>query len=306
LRLRADDDAVRQFREALRNLARLQEKAAPWRGYIDREHSLLGVELVQPGRILEKRWADCATAVAFSATLSPPWHALEELGLPDDRTDTLAIPDLVDSAQRLVLRYTGLSTRYDDREGNLPQLAHLLSLLPDSTEGGWLVFFPSHAFLEAAATALQAYPVQVVPHRAGTPPALAQRLLERAEGPALHLMALGGAMAEGVGWEQADLHGAVVVSPGFHPPSPDRELRRIVWDDRGEDGFLRAYLLPSMARIVQAAGRLLRSTEQRGVILLVGQRFGRHDIAEALPASWRESMMVEEQQALVEAIREWW
>ncbi|MBD3165763.1 hypothetical protein GF324_04135 [bacterium] len=306
LNLRTETEQEIEFQRLVARTAAMQRNAEAWRGYLDRENGLLGIEPVQPGRLLKRRWAETVSTIAFSATLSPPGHVLEELGLPEDRSDAISIPDFTEPDRRLVLRYTGLSTRFDDREANLPQLAHLLSMLPAATDGGWLVFFPSHAYLEATASALAAYPVEVVPHRAGTPPLLTRRLLERAAGPAVHLMALGGAQAEGVGWECADLHGVVVVGPGFHPPAPDRELRRILWDVRGEDGFLRAYLLPSVARIVQAAGRLLRSLEQRGIVLLVGQRFGRHDIAEALPDSWRESECVEDMRELLQRINTWW
>jgi len=80
----------------------------------------------------------------------------------------------------------------------------------------------------------------------------------------------------------------IVVSPALPQVSPERELLKRYFDERGGQGFAYAYLVPGMTRVVQAAGRLIRSAEDRGVIVLVCRRFLQQPYVSLLPEDWTQ------------------
>jgi Rad3-related DNA helicase len=104
--------------------------------------------------------------------------------------------------------------------------------------------------------------------------------------PVLLLAVLGGAFAEGVDYPGEMLSEVVVVSPALPQVGPERELLKAYFDDRYERGFEYAYLVPGMTRVVQAAGRLIRSAEDRGVIVLICRRFLAAPYRSLLPDEW--------------------
>jgi DNA excision repair protein ERCC-2 len=104
--------------------------------------------------------------------------------------------------------------------------------------------------------------------------------------PALLLAVLGGVFAEGVDYPGEMLSEVVVVSPALPQVGPERELLKDYFDDRYERGFEYAYLIPGMTRVVQAAGRLIRSAEDTGVVVLVCKRFLAEPYSSLLPHEW--------------------
>jgi DNA excision repair protein ERCC-2 len=99
---------------------------------------------------------------------------------------------------------------------------------------------------------------------------------------------MGGALAEGVDLPGDQLIGAVIVGPGLPAPSFERDQMRRYFDGRGRDGFAYAMLYPGMQRVIQSAGRVIRTMEDRGVIALLDERFARPPYAGCLPADWYE------------------
>jgi DNA excision repair protein ERCC-2 len=98
----------------------------------------------------------------------------------------------------------------------------------------------------------------------------------------------GGMYAEGVDYPGELLSGVFVVSPALPQVSFERELLRRYFEEREEAGFDYAYLQPGMTRVVQAAGRLIRSETDRGVIALICRRFLEEPYARYLPRDWYE------------------
>jgi DNA excision repair protein ERCC-2 len=117
-----------------------------------------------------------------------------------------------------------------------------------------------------------------------------QQLLEALSSPppggTLLFAVSGGMYAEGVDYPGELLSAVVVVSPALPQVSFERELLRRYFDDKEEAGFDYAYLQPGMTRVVQAAGRLIRSETDRGVIALLCRRFLEEPYASRLPRDW--------------------
>ena len=97
---------------------------------------------------------------------------------------------------------------------------------------------------------------------------------------------LGGIFAEGVDLPSGALSGVIVAGPALPPVGLERDLLRTCYQERYGAGFQYASLIPGMTKVIQAAGRLLRSPDDRGVIVLVGRRFVWRDYRALLPDWW--------------------
>jgi DNA excision repair protein ERCC-2 len=107
---------------------------------------------------------------------------------------------------------------------------------------------------------------------------------------------MGGIFGEGIDLAGERLSGAAVVGPGLPGICLERDLIRDYFDRHLQRGFEFAYLYPGIIRVLQAAGRVIRSENDRGVILLVGQRFGCVPYRDLLPGEWRPFRIAAEDQ----------
>jgi DNA excision repair protein ERCC-2 len=282
------------------------ENPAYYAAYIDRQKCEIVWELVRSDLLLADFWKLCASVIGFSATIDPMELTKHDLGFPESKTDLLHIDDSMDRDQRLVVRYTGIPTTYNKRESSLYDLARLLRVASDSSDGKWLLFFPSTAYMESATREFTNNGIASLALRSGMPNGLIEKMSERKGGPKLHLALLGGSIAEGYDPISNPYQGIVIVSISQPPPSPRAELIKENLDERGEDGWLHSYLLPGLKRVQQAAGRLIRSPEQRGILILVDQRYARDDVIELLPPSWQESEIIDNIDDLSDSLKKWY
>jgi DNA excision repair protein ERCC-2 len=232
--------------------------------------------------------ARCAGCVAMSATLEPFDFYRELLGFDPDRTDTLSLGSPFPAENRLVLAADTVDTSYRERARAYSPIAELVaSLAPPGRNA--LVLFPSYAFLREVRDRLNVAGHRVEVQRGEDSEALRHAMLDRLRAnhePVLLLAVLGGVFAEGVDYPGEMLSEVIVVSPGLPQVGPERELLRGYYAERYERGFEYAYLVPGMTRVVQAAGRLIRSAEDRGAIVLVCKRFLREPYFSLLPQEW--------------------
>ncbi len=282
------------------------ENPAYYAAYIDRQKCEIVWELVRSDLLLTDFWKLSTSVIGFSATIDPMELTKRDLGFPESKTDLLLIDDSMDRDQRLVVRYTGIPTTYSKRESSLYDLARLLRVASDSSDGKWLIFFPSTAYMESASREFTNNGIASLALRSGMPNRLLEKMSERKGGPKLHLALLGGSIAEGYDPISNPYQGIVIVSISQPPPSPRAELIKENLDERGEDGWLHSYLLPGLKRVQQAAGRLIRSPEQRGILILVDQRYARDDVIELLPPSWQESEIIDNIDDLSDSLNKWY
>jgi len=229
-----------------------------------------------------------AGTVAMSATLQPFEFYRDLLGFDPDRTDTLALPSPFPPENRLVVAIDEVDTSYRFRTAAYGRVAELVGELAPTARNA-LVLFPSYAFLNEVAARIVAPDHRVEIQRGGDSELVRNQILARLRDnhePVLLLAVLGGVFAEGVDYPGDMLSEVIVVSPALPQVGPERELLKGYYAERYERGFEYAYLVPGMTRVVQAAGRLIRSAEDRGAIVLVCRRFLREPYVSMLPADW--------------------
>ncbi len=254
------------------------------------EDLCLNVRNVVPAPFLRPRWAALHGAVLFSATLSPQDYQANLLGLPET-TAWLDVPPVFPAEHLLVQVAERLSTRYAHRSRSLQALTQVVTQQFDAHPGNYLAFFSSHDYLQQAC-ALLARQRPDIPQwrqeRTMDPPAR-RAFLERfePEGRGIGFAVLGGVFAEGVDLPGSRLIGAFVATLGLPPVSPVQEALRQRLDQLFGPDHGYADLVPAMQKVVQAAGRVLRTPEDRGWLWLLDDRYRRPDVRRLLPAWWQ-------------------
>ena len=230
---------------------------------------------------------ESASAIAMSATLEPFDFYRDLLGFDAHRTDQLYVPSPFPPENRMVIAIGDVDTTYRRRAAHYDRIASWIARLSHPT-ANVLTLFPSYVFLDAVHDRLPAVPHTVIAQRPGVDDA-GQREVLNALGngdPHLLLAVLGGIFAEGVDYPGDMLSQVIVVSPGLPQYNLERELLKAYYQEFYDHGFGYAYLVPGLTRVVQAAGRLLRSDEDRGVIVVMGRRFLDPRYMRLLPEEW--------------------
>jgi len=250
----------------------------------------LALVCLDPARPLAPIFGSAAATIFLSATLSPVETTRRVLGLEASRTKSISLPPPFPRENRSILILPQVQTTFSAREKNFPRIAKLIAEMSDAVPGNVLVLFPSYTFLSKVAELMPPTSARLLRQRPNVPDIERQEILHALsntkEKKILLLAVLGGMYAEGVDYPGELLSGVFVVSPALPQVSLERELLRRYFDEQEQAGFDYAYLQPGMTRVIQAAGRLIRSETDRGVIALICQRFLQTPYAEYLPKDW--------------------
>ena len=250
----------------------------------------LSIRNVLPAPFLAPRFAAARSVVLFSATLAPMQFYADTLGLPAD-TAWLDVPAPFRAEQLAVRIVPALSTRYAHRAASLGPITTLIAEQFERAPGNYLAFFSSFDYLAQAADAL----IERYPH---LPVWRQSRRMDEAErqafiarftpgGRGIGFAVLGGLFAEGVDLPGTRLIGAFIATLGLPQLNPVNEALRQRLQQRFGRGFDYTYLVPGLRKVVQAAGRVVRTPTDRGSLHLIDDRFGRPEVRALLPAWWR-------------------
>ena len=252
--------------------------------------TVLCVRNVVPAPYLAPRLAAAHSSTLFSATLSPQRFYQDTLGLPPD-TAWVDVPAPFQAAQLAVQVVRRVSTRYADRAASLQPIAELMARQYAAAPGNYLAFFSSYDYLQQAAERFAAMAPEVTVWQQSRRMAEADQaaFLDRfvPGGQGIGFAVLGGAFAEGIDLPGSRLIGAFIATLGLPQVNPVNEQIRQRMDATFDQGYDYAYLYPGLQKVVQAAGRVIRTPEDQGVLLLMDQRFARAEVRRLLPAWWQ-------------------
>lgn len=277
------------------------------------------VQCMQPARALSEQLKKGKSAVFFSATLLPVRYYMEELGGTEEDY-AIYVPSPFAKEQRLVLVGCDVNFRYANRGRRVyEKAADYILKFTEAKQGNYFVFFSSYRMLQDVAAVLEERlnilsPEKlpgcggavegeeseekrqtIVLHKQKTNMTENEReeflmqFAEENDGTHIGLCVLGGIFGEGIDLKGERLIGAVIVGTGLPMVCDERELFRRYYDeqeDGGRDGFSCAYLYPGMNKVQQAAGRVIRTTEDKGAILLLDDRFAGNQYASLFPKEW--------------------
>jgi DNA excision repair protein ERCC-2 len=255
------------------------------------------------------------SSVFFSATLTPLNFFRDVLGGGESAvTARLPSPFPVDNV--LVLVHAGLSTKYQAREGNLHAIAEAIYQMAAAKAGNYFAFFPSYEFLEQAHgifSDLYGNDMDILVQ--------SRRMSEDERDDFLSLFdsnngassersliafaVMGGIFSEGIDLIGDRLIGTAVVSVGLPSVSRERDVLRDYYE-KDSLGFEYAYMYPGINKVFQSAGRVIRTPTDRGVVLLIDERFAQRRYIELFPGLWGGYNKIFKAEELTRHLQNFW
>jgi DNA excision repair protein ERCC-2 len=262
-----------------------------------------------------KRIAEALTrgkvAVFFSATLTPLEYFRQVLG--GDTGDRLLDLESPFPAEHLeVLLADGIETTYSKRATTYGQVMEAIAAVTDQTLGNYMIYFPSFKYMDAVverfAAAHPATRIEVQrPYMSEAERAAFLNLFnETGLNTLVGFAVMGGIFGEGIDLVGERLVGAVIVGVGLPQICLERDLVRLYYDDGERPGFEFAYTYPGMNRVLQAVGRVIRSADDRGIVLLIDRRFNQARYQRLFPSHWRGTKRVCDTEQIKTLVDDFW
>ncbi len=256
----------------------------------------LKLQCMDPSRNLLTCMDRGRSAVLFSATLLPINYYMEQLGGGKEDYAVYA-PSSFLSENRLIMIGTDVSTKYTRR--NEREYSKILDYIIDFTsvrKGNYMVFFPSYQLLQAIAELAEGELEGLVIQSSGMTEEEKEQFLEAFIDDPVHsrigFCVMGGIFSEGIDLKNDRLIGAVIVGTGLPMVCNERELFRGYFDEKNNSGFDYAYLYSGMNKVLQSAGRVIRTKEDKGAILLLDERFTQKQYYNLFPREWFPNVTV--------------
>lgn len=233
------------------------------------------------------------STVFFSATLLPIHYYKKLLSV---ETDDYAIYAETSFAKenRLLLMGTDVSTRYTMRSANMyERIARYIVSAAEGKKGNYMAFFPSYKVMREVYDCFreQAEEIESVIQSQNMSESEREEFLSlfeaEREKSLVGFCVMGGIFSEGIDLTEDRLIGAVIVGTGLPQVCNDREIVRKYFEQHGMPGFDYAYLFPGMNKVLQSAGRVIRTEKDRGMILLLDDRFQQRQYRETFPREWQ-------------------
>jgi DNA excision repair protein ERCC-2 len=240
--------------------------------------------------MLKDCYKEYANVVGFSATLKPFAYYSQMSGLKTDNLKTAEFISPFPKTNRKLLIIPQISSKYSERTRNYPKIAEAINKLVSLRRGNYIAFFPSFDFMERVLALF--YPpkgMQILKQeRSMKRDEIDDVLNILKEGDSANVLfaVQGGVFSEGVDYAGEMIIGAFVVGPPLPNFDLERESMRGYYEEHYQSGFDFAYVYPAMAKAIQAAGRVIRSEKDKGIIILMDNRFIQSSFAKAMPQDW--------------------
>ena len=254
-----------------------------------RRFSRLSLRNVVPAEFIRPRLTAARNSVLFSATLSPRHYYADLLGLPAD-TAWIDVESPFEAAQLQVRIIDRISTRFVHRQASLEPIVALIAEQFARTPGNYLAFFSSFDYQQQVAQLLaERHPAIPTWHQSrGMAEAERQAFLEQftQHSQGVGFAVLGGAFGEGIDLPGARLIGAFIATLGLAQLNPVNEQMKLRMGAIFGSGYDYTYLYPGIQKVVQAAGRVIRTQQDQGVVMLIDDRFAEPKVRPLLPRWW--------------------
>lgn len=309
-------DEVLNFYFNIRNFMSVYEDIGDdytiYTDYTSKGDFRLKLMCMNPARLLKERLEKGKSAVFFSATLLPVTYYKDQLGgVPDDYA--VYAPSPFDENNRLLLIGRDVSTKYTRRgESEYAKIAEYIRVFTGAKKGNYMVFFPSYKMLEDIGNIyLERNPEAEVIFQASH---MTEREKEKflddftysPEKTRIAFCVMGGIFSEGIDLRSDRLIGAVIVGTGLPMVCNEKELFRGYYDRTSNSGFEYAYLYPGMNKVEQSAGRVIRTAQDRGAVLLLDERFVTQQYLRLFPREWTNYKVVNGPAGMERLLSEFW
>lgn len=288
---------VSEFYFAVRNFLNMYERVDE-HYVIYGEHTseggfLLKLYCVDPSLNLQECIDKGNAAIFFSATFLPIRYYKSLLSTKQDNYAVYAETAFTED-QSLLLLGRDVSSRYTRRnQDEYRRIAEYIRKIGQAQKGNYMIFFPSYKMMQEVYEVFEGINcgemetcMQVSGMKEEEREAFLGQFVAEHERSFLAFCVMGGIFGEGIDLKNEQLIGAVVVGTGLPQISNEREILKHYYDERSGEGFDYAYRYPGMNKVLQAAGRVIRTVDDSGVILLLDDRFTRREYESLFPKEW--------------------
>ena len=295
-------DAVLDFYFCLRDFLGIYERLDDHYRIYAENHGTPSFQVrlfcVNPSGCLSECMAQGNSTILFSATLLPIRYYKTLLSGSDEDYAVYANSPFSED-NRLLMVGTDVSSRYTRRnEGEYRKVAAYIRETAKAREGNYMVFFPSYQYMEQVLGILEEEEafchllVQGQGMREEERAEFLEEFEKTRDGSLVALCVMGGVFSEGIDLKEERLIGVIVVGTGLPMVCVEQEILKGYFDEEEKRGFDFAYQYPGMNKVLQAAGRVIRTPKDRGVILLLDDRFLRREYQELFPREWEHFKLV--------------
>ncbi|MGN0369749.1 MAG: ATP-dependent DNA helicase [Butyrivibrio sp.] len=277
---------------------------------------MLRLFCVNPSGNISERLSKGRNGVFFSATLLPINYYKELLS--GDRQDyAIYAHSPFDTDKRLILVGKDVTSRYTRRnETEYAKIKSYIKEIISSRKGNYIVFFPSYKYMEEVYKSMETdfdcedENIEIIMQHCNMTEEDKEMFLERfsrheSESTLLGFCVLGGVFSEGIDLKNDSLIGVIIVGTGLPSINTASQLLRMYYDDKEQCGYEYAYVYPGMNKVLQAAGRVIRTDEDKGIIALLDDRFLTRQYLELFPAEWSNYKVITNQNVGEEVLDFW-
>lgn len=265
---------------------------------------------LDPSFMLDTCMKKGISTILFSATLTPLEYYSDILGCT--KTSTLSLPSPFDPKKLCLVGIDCVSTRFDDRDKSAGAIANIIRASTAGRSGNYIVYFPSYNYLTKVKDIfVKKFPqINVTVQKKSMSESAKREFLDsfdaKKEGTLIGFCVLGGSFSEGIDLRGERLIGALIVGVGLPTISSELNIIKEYFDKTRENGYAYAYTYPGMNKVMQAAGRVIRSEDEEGIVVLVDDRFATPEYKMIMPVYWKHIKYISNAKDLLGEITKFW
>jgi len=252
---------------------------------------------LDPSKVIAEGLSRGISSIIFSATLTPLNYYREILG-GSIEDSVVSLPSPFDPKRQLIVVHRGISTKYIDRENSYTPIAEAIYTAICKRKGNYLVFFPSYDYMNKVYTIFhEHYPqIKKLLQQISMTEAERANFLEQfdADNPEtlIGFTVLGGIFSEGIDLKGDRLIGSIIISVGIPMINMRQDQIRDYFNQKNNQGYDYAYVYPGMNKVLQAAGRVIRTETDSGIVLLIDSRFSTEKYMRMFPEHWSNLQII--------------
>lgn len=267
---------------------------------------------LDPSAVLHRCMNKGVASMLFSATLTPIDYFTDILG-GGKKAETLVLPSPFKQENLFIAAVDSVSTRYDDRnEKTYKRITAIIASAVSAKAGNYIVYFPSYSFMDEVRKCFEKrFPkVKLIAQQKGMGRGERDRFLAEFKEDSgklrIGFCVLGGSFSEGVDLPGNKLIGTIIVGVGLPGLSNENNIIKEYYDLKSECGYDYAYTFPGMNNVLQAAGRVIRRDSDKGIVVLIDDRYAEDKYKLLFPPQWSHMKYTGDGASLAKAVSDFW
>lgn len=266
---------------------------------------------LDPSFLLSECMKKGKASVLFSATLSPMEYFIQVLG-GDEKSYRIRLSSPFPRENLCVLVDSKTSTKYKNREYTYDKITEAINSVASSKRGNYLVFFPSYQYMNEVQSRFKSLneEVEILIQNTGMTETEKEEFLksfsENKNRTMVAFAVMGGIFGEGIDLTGDKLSGAIIVGVGLPQICLERNIIKDYFSESKGVGFEYAYIYPGMNKVMQAVGRVIRTEVDRGVVLLIDERFSENNYRKLFPPEWKPIKTGKDLSTMLTTLDEFW